>query len=390
MDLVVTCEYRFFRTLDGQIWTSSAFLYPFWHRYMGAFKQVIVVARIQDVEIAEHGWQLSSGENVKFVALPYYVGFAGLIRNLFIIRRVISSVATPDRALIYRVPSQSAMIATLGKGQGYGYALEVVGDPYDVFKAGITHSFLDRILGWVSYIGLKRMARHAVASCYVTREYLQRRYPVSNGALAVGCSDIELHPSSFISQPRTYQEKGKRIVFVGSLAQMYKGPDLLIRAVEKLKTQGNNYHVTLLGGGQYLNDMKDLAQALGCNKLIQFAGEVGHAKVLQYLDEADIFVMPSRTEGLPRALIEAMARGLPCIATNVGGIPELLDAKFLVESNDWQQLAEKIHDLMSSPSDLTAASEENLTCAQQYEYEKLNLRRAEFYHSYSQIKDSLL
>ncbi|MGJ8681691.1 glycosyltransferase [Paraglaciecola sp.] len=386
MDVIVTCEFRFYRTPDQKVWTNSAFLYQFWQRYLTSFERVIAVARIQDVETAETNWQLSSGDNVEFVALPYYVGFIGLLRNLPKIRQVINSVATPERGLIYRVPSQSAMLASFGRGKQYGYALEVVGDPFDVFNAGITNGLLDKILAWVSYQGLKRMANNALGSCYVTKEYLQRRYPVAAGALSVGCSDIELPLNSFVTQSKTYSKAGNTLVFVGSFAQLYKGPDLLIQAIGQLKKQGKLYHVTMLGGGLYLNDMKSLAVKLDCSELFHFVGEVGHTQVIQYLDNADLFVMPSRTEGLPRALIEAMARGLPCIASSVGGIPELLDHDYLVKSNNWQQLAEKLDVLLSSPQSLSEASRQNLLRSKNYEYDLLASQREAFYQSYLQLK----
>lgn len=389
MELVVTCEFRFYRTPDQKVWTSSAFLYQFWQRYLTSFERVIAVARIQDVETAEKNWQLSSGDNVEFVALPYYVGFTGLLRNLPKIRQVINSVATPERGLIYRVPSQSAMLASFGRGKQYGYALEVVGDPFDVFNAGITNGLLDKILAWASYQGLRSMANNALGSCYVTKEYLQKRYPVKQGALSVGCSDIELPVASFSSGARVFTSAGKNIVFVGSFSQLYKGPDLLIRSIAKLKQQGVNYHVTMLGGGLYLDDMKVLAKSLDCFELFDFVGEVGHKEVIKYLDSADLFAMPSRTEGLPRALIEAMARALPCIASNVGGIPELLSDDFLVPSNDWQSLAKNIHRLMSSQELLTQASAQNYQCAKNYEYELLATQREDFYQSYFQLKKSL-
>lgn len=386
MEVVVTCEFRFYRTPDQKVWTSSAFLYHFWQRYLATFKKVIVVARIQDVDAPQQSWHLSNGLDVTFVGLPYYVGFAGLLRNFRKIRKTINAVVTPQRAVIYRVPSQSAMLASFGIAAKQGFALEVVGDPLDVFNAGITNGPLDKTLGWVSYTGLRYMARNALAACYVTKEYLQRRYPVSNGALSVGCSDIELPAASYVTQARVFDTPGKQLVFVGSFSQMYKGPDLLIRAISHLKKQGQTYNVTMLGGGIFLQEMQALAKKLECSELIHFAGEVEHADVIQYLDNADAFVMPSRTEGLPRALIEAMARGLPCIASNVGGIPELLDNATVVENNNWSQLAQKIHGLLSSPESMSQASMRNLEYAKLYELELLAKKRGDFYQSYFDLK----
>ena len=145
----------------------------------------------------------------------------------------------------------------------------------------------------------------------------------------------------------------------------------------------------MLGGGIFLQEMQALAKKLECSELIHFAGEVEHADVIQYLDNADAFVMPSRTEGLPRALIEAMARGLPCIASNVGGIPELLDNATVVENNNWSQLAQKIHGLLSSPESMSQASMRNLEYAKRYELELLAKKRGDFYQSYFDLKSSL-
>ncbi|GAB3976194.1 glycosyltransferase family 4 protein [Plantactinospora veratri] len=80
-----------------------------------------------------------------------------------------------------------------------------------------------------------------------------------------------------------------------------------------------------LGDGRYRPRLERLATDLGVRRQVHFTGTISAAtEVRRQLDAADLFVMPSRTEGLPKALIEAMARGLPAVATSVGGIPELL------------------------------------------------------------------
>jgi glycosyltransferase involved in cell wall biosynthesis len=97
------------------------------------------------------------------------------------------------------------------------------------------------------------------------------------------------------------------------------------------------------------------------------------------LDLADLFVMPSRTEGLPRAMVEAMARGLPCIGSSVGGIPELLAQEDLVPPGDADALARKIAEVAGDPHRLAAMSARNLAKAKLYSGSALAERRMAFY-----------
>ena len=97
------------------------------------------------------------------------------------------------------------------------------------------------------------------------------------------------------------------------------------------------------------------------------------------LDSADLFVLPSRTEGLPRALVEAMARALPCIGSAVGGIPELLDASDLVPAGDSAALAAKIQEVLRDPLRMEKMSRRNLAGAQEFVDSVLAERRRRFY-----------
>jgi glycosyltransferase involved in cell wall biosynthesis len=193
-------------------------------------------------------------------------------------------------------------------------------------------------------------------------------------------SSISWEEDDFAREYRHFRDHGRaKIVFVGSLAQMYKGPDVLLKAV-KLLVPDLNPHAVIIGDGKHRSELEQMAAELGISEHVKFLGELPSGRAIRHqLDEATIFVMPSRAEGLPRAMIEAMARALPCIATRVGGIPELLSAEDLVASEDHVGLANKIREVISDPQRLSEMSRRNLERAQEYRPDILDRRRSDFY-----------
>src|SRR3989344_4633436 len=115
---------------------------------------------------------------------------------------------------------------------------------------------------------------------------------------------------------------------------VYKnGIDVLIRAaveLKKIRPPTSDFRLLIVGGGPEEQKLKQLAHDLKVDDKIEFLGQVSYEKIPEYLAQADIFVRPSRSEGLGSSFLEAMAAGLPIIGTPVGGIPDFLkspDAK---------------------------------------------------------------
>jgi hypothetical protein len=121
---------------------------------------------------------------------------------------------------------------------------------------------------------------------------------------------------------------------------------------------------------------------LGIGERVHFRGQLTAGEAVRAeLDAADLFCMPSRTEGMPRAMLEAMARALPCIGSTVGGIPELLPPEDLVPPGDVAALAAKIRDSIGDPVRMAAMSARNLERAHRYREEILRERRTECYRA---------
>jgi glycosyltransferase involved in cell wall biosynthesis len=132
--------------------------------------------------------------------------------------------------------------------------------------------------------------------------------------------------------------------------------DDCIRALALLP---QSVHFLILGIGSEEEKLKELAKSLNVSERVQFLGQVEHGELPKYLKASDIFIRPSRSEGMGNSFIEAMAAGLPVIATQEGGIADFLfDAKrnpdqaptgWAVDKNSPQQIAEAVQDITRNP-----------------------------------------
>jgi len=389
MQIKVFIEQRFIQSPDGAILTQVAFSRSFWDRYLAVFDAVVVVARVQCVNAVPDGWLRADGDKVTFIRLPYYVGPMGYLKKNRAILHCTKTAVRSAEALLLRVPSQIAWsIQPILETTSRPYAVEVVGDPWDVFAPGVVALPLRWIFRRLFRHQLRRQCAMSAASAYVTEDALQKRYPPSPRGVSTHYSSVELPLDAFIRNSRKILLKNVwRLIFVGSLEQLYKGPDVLLIACEKLVREGSiNLCITFVGDGKYRPMLQEMASKAGLLGMIEFVGQLTAGEVIRHrLDNADLFVLPSKTEGLPRALIEAMARGLPCVGSNVGGIPELLPDEDLVPVGNADALAAKIKEVLSDPDRMARMSERNLLKSRSYCDEVLSARRTAFYNELKQI-----
>ncbi len=139
---------------------------------------------------------------------------------------------------------------------------------------------------------------------------------------------------------------------VGSVGWLtpVKGHRFLIEAAARLKPFFPNLHVVLVGNGELQTELSALADRLGLKDSVHFLGERDDVEVC--LSAMDLFVLPSLNEGMGRALVEAMAAGLPVIASRTGGVPALIEhgrTGLLVPAGDADALAEAIRQALDRP-----------------------------------------
>lgn len=385
MRLLFAFDFRLDRTPDGRVWWDGTLDYAFWGRYLEVFDELRIVARVRDVPTVPPSARQIDGPRVTVAALPFYVGPWQFARRYFALRRAIQAAVAQTDAVILRVPGiVTIRVAHVLQARGQPYGVEVIGDPYDMFAPGSIRNVLRPWLRWWVPHTLRRQCRHAAASLYVTRGALQKRYPPAPGTFTVGCSDVHVPDEAFAAMPRGPRpdQRTFTLAFVGALAQYHKGLDVLIRAIAQAVRTGLDLHLMVIGHGELRGEFERLAQACGVAERVRFLGQLpSGSAVREQLDRADLFVLPSRTEGLPRAVVEAMARGLPCIGSRIGGIPELLPDEDLVPAGDAAALARKLAEVLRDPQRLAAMSARNLETARQYRPALLTQHRRQFFEA---------
>jgi glycosyltransferase involved in cell wall biosynthesis len=381
VDVIVTLEHRFRRTPDGAVWTQAQCLYPFWAPYLSVFDQVRPVARVLDVPSVPADWQRADGPGVSIVAVPYYVGPWQYLRRKGAVWRTSQAAVRPDDAVILRggAPIADAVERLLYRTRR-PFGLEVLGDPCEALAPGAVRLPLRPFFRWWFTRELQRHCKHACAAAYVTRRTLQERYPCAGQAVC--CSDVVIPEPAFVAVPRPPRPRAATftLVMVGSLEQLYKAPHILIDAVAQCVEQGLDLHLIMVGDGKHRPELEIQAAALGIGPRVHFLGQLtAGAPVRAQLDQADLFVLPSFTEGLPRAMVEAMARGLPCLGSTAGGMPELLPPEDLVPPGNRIALAAKIRGVVTDPDRLARMSARNLAVAREYDEKTLRQQRIDFY-----------
>lgn len=188
-----------------------------------------------------------------------------------------------------------------------------------------------------------------------------------NKLIEMGCPPEKIHvtrmgiePEKFNFQPRQGFHKPLRIVSVARLTEK-KGLDVAVKASAILKQRGGQFQYTIIGNGDQDEMMRGFIAEEDMEDCVTMPGFKPQNEIRKALSEADIFLLPSKTaadgdmEGIPVALMEAMAVGLPVVSTFHSGIPELIEnnvSGWLVEEDDPEALADTLLKLSQGEVDV--------------------------------------
>ena len=379
--LNIVVDQRFTMSLDGSVWTHTPPAYDFFEAALAAFDEVLVIARCSKVPLRPAQAKRVNGPRVKVIPIPSYVGPLQYLRQRKEIATSLSRIASLDGAFLLRIPSQIAfLLADLLEAQGRTYAVELLTDPYDFFAPGVSPNGLTYFFRPYFCRRSRELCSRAIAANYITGAATRAANPAHAAQWVDSVSDVDLSAESFLAATAAQPASRLEIVTVGFLDLLYKGQDLLIRSLGRCWREGVDFRLSIVGDGQNRQHLMKLARSLGIADRVVITGALGgSAQVRSYLERSHLFVLPSRAEGIPRALLEAMAASLPAICTNVGAMPDLLDAKWIIPASSEEALCRKIMEFTGVPGQWESIGARNQKVARAFERIQLWPQRKRFY-----------
>src|SRR5690606_33329506 len=216
--------------------------------------------------------------------------------------------------------------------------------------------------------------------------FLQKRYPTRASIIAHASNVIvpevkeEALPARLKKIDNSEKSDTIQLGIIGNIAVRYKGYDVLLKAVSELPTSiRNRVKLDFVGGGDpsYLNSLINQYQMKSQTRI---RGKLkASQEIFDFLDGLDLYVHPSKQEGLPRVVIEAMSRACPVVASSVAGTPELLPAEFLHQPGDAKKLSQDILKVIQDVSRQKEMAKANFEKSKAYVFTVLEARREEFF-----------
>ena len=373
-----------YRTPDGQVY-GTHFTETVKRRYLLLGDHITALMREAALDAPADRYSPINPENFRFEPVPDLMSPSGRIRNHREAMRRIERAVDETDIVVARIPSLTSRLAVnVARKLGKPYLVECVACNWDALW---NHHWKAKLSAPWYFLMQRAVVAQSPYVVYVTSEFLQRRYP--SGGKQAAISNVELTPTpnsvleKRLQRIRSLETRAKplKLVTVADVSVPYKGQGDVVSILPHLLTAGVDAEYHLIGGGDP-ERLRKLAKAHGVEQRVIFRGALKHDDVLTMLDDMDIYIQPSRQEGLPRALIEAMSRGLPAIGARTGGIPELLAPERIFRPGRCSEIFDALEICTSSINEQVQDARRNYSNSKNYSEDTLMNKRKEFFDAF--------
>ena len=382
MRLLVTLEHHFVRCSEG-VFTDLSFSYDYWEEYLGLFDEVIVAARVKNCADRPEGLMRADGRGVQFFDISDFRGVLSFLKKApRVFWQTGKAVRKIDRYLL-RTGIISILVwiwlQLLGRRQ---YAFECGGHVREGITTDRPKTILYKSIALITHVVCKAQVRFARCASY-TSNFLRNCYPCRNRQSEFVFSGVRL-TEDIVTSPRDeqfFRNRPFRFLSVGRL-EPQKGHLVMINAAATLINEKElpEWELEIVGPGSQVEKLRGYIKEIGISDRVRLVGGVKWGDHLfSYVDRSHLFVLPSLTEGMPRSLIEGMARGIPAIGSRTGGIPELLQEEDFFPPGDVLGMANKMAERMKAPVRLASMSENNFKRALEFRIEFTKTKKTDFW-----------
>lgn len=312
----------------------------------------------------------------KLIPIPNFKSLSSVHRKIRATTIICNEVNVND-VIIVRLPSAAGVIAFReAKRTNKPVLVEFVACVYDALWY---YDWRGKLLAQYKLGQYKKIMREATHTTYVTNSFLQKRYPTKGKA--IGCSDVELQAIddkilSLRLQKIKESKSPLKLVTIAAIDVAYKAQADVIKAIGLLKQRNIYFEYDIIGPGNPAV-LQSLIDKLDLNDLVRVKGSIPHNQIFEILKDIDVYVQPSKVEGLPRAVVEAMSVACPVIGTDVGGIPELIPKECLYPKGDVNALVKLLISL--NQEFLLKKARLNFEESKKYQKDYLEKKRISFY-----------
>lgn len=371
MKLLFVHDHRL-KKFDGDFYTTGGFSDSVTKRYTDVFDEMTLLCRATENSDVS-GYEKI--ENKKVSVCPIYENKLIPKRKLL---KILNQEVDESDKIIVRMPSMLGLYAgRIALKKKKKLLVEVVGSAFGSYWY---KSLIGKFVAIPLNLANKYIIKKADYVLYVSEKYLQKEYP--NHKINFGCSDVILEERASITldnrikKIRTNNNEKKFIM--GTLSQIdqrYKGHKNVFEAISILKKYNIDIEYRLAGSGstEYLSM---LAKKYNVEDNIVFCGQIKHENVNEWIDDLDIYIQPSLTEGMPRSVIEAIYRGCPVIVSNAGGMYELIEEKYTFKKGNTNELVKILKSI--SKKDLEKMSKRNFEFASKFDVKTIIKKRKDF------------
>lgn len=327
MNIFFTHTHKFGR-FNNEVYSSGGLAQEALNRYSNYGSKLRIGARIVDITEGK-ALNLSriSDPKVEFRAIKYNFEMFTIIKQL-----VLSS-----DYIIARLPSIFGVVACLyAKLYKKRLLVEVVGNGYEALYY---HSLFGKCVAGIFHFANKVSIKNADYVSYITLDYLQKIYP-ANGIIGNGLANVVINDFEFIDDKILEKRFSKialgktiKLGMVANYEVKYKNHVQAIKMFAKVSEIYPSITLELVGGGDFVELQKKVVNA-GIENQVKFIGTIPNENILEWYDQIDIYLQPSKTEAHGRSVIEAMSRACTVITSDVGGMRENIDKDFRFNLNN--------------------------------------------------------